>query len=64
MIFEQRNFTLRAEHEEEVFRRCAYNWLCTDQIETLIIEAARSRVSELRGSLQTYGGGMKASDGV
>lgn len=47
MIFEQRNFTLRAEPEEEVFSRCAYSWLCRDQIETLIIETSRSKVAEL-----------------
>ena len=63
MIFEQRYFPRRAEHEEEglFFSRYAYSWLCRDQIETLIIETARSRVQELGGSLQTFGGGRKAN---
>lgn len=45
------------------FRRYAYSWLRRDQIETLTIETARSRVPELRGSLQTFRGRIKASDG-
>lgn len=45
MIFEQR---------KRLFSRYAYGGLCRDQIETLTIETARSRVPELRGLLQTY----------